>query len=483
MKDKVIGIYCRLSKEDSLNESLSIINQKSILISYVEEKFHEDYKVYVDDGYSGTSLNRPALQELINDIKKGLITTVITKDLSRLGRNYIQVGLLTEELFIKYNVRYIAINDNYDSYQENDFAPFKNIINEWYAKDISKKVRFTLKENAKKGKNKKTTVPLYGYKYNDLGERKLDGNTYWVVQLIFDEFIKRKNISDIRKILCAKKIYSPGYYNYITYNVNAKKYRQIITSDKYNWLNQTIKSILKNEEYIGHYITHKTETLSYKINQRKKTNEQYVFKNKYPKIIDERTFNAANELLNTSTKEVQINNLYQGSIYCGGCLKKMSYQKNKQRFFCSNKKCNKKGYVTISLLDNIVMSELEKLKERILDEPIFEYLIKNDNTYLNSLYKKNEILENNIKLLLRTPLNYELINYINDYQKEIIENRKLIAIEENKVNTQDNILYIERALQNINLKEYLKYIIFKINIYKKEDGKAKRIEILFYKFK
>lgn len=483
MNNKIIAIYCRLSKEDGLNESLSIINQKTILKKYVEENFQGKYKIYIDDGYSGTTINRPALQELIHDIKNGLIYLVITKDLSRLGRNYIQVGLLTEELFIKYGIRYIAINDNYDSDKENDFAPFKNIINEWYAKDISKKVRFTLKENARNGKNKKTTMPLYGYKYNNLGERELDEDTCWVVQLIYDEFIKRKSISDIRNILLMKKICTPGYYNYIKYNVNAKKYSNITSLDKYKWLNQTIKSILKNKEYLGHYITNKTETLSYKIHQRKKTDEQYVFQNKYPKIIDEEKYNAVNELLINVKKEVQLNNIYQGYVYCGGCGKKMSYQKSKQRFFCCNKKCNKKGYITNSSLEDILTVELDNLKEKILSESIIDYLKSKDNSYLDTLYKKNNILENNIKILLSSKLDYDLIKYITDYQKEIIENKKLIAVEEEKSDISDNIMYIEKALKNINLKKYLKYIISKINIYKKEKNYSKKIEIIFYQFK
>ena len=155
-----VGIYCRLSQEDGNDESQSITTQKEILLDYVKKQGWRVVDVYADDGYTGTNFNRPEFNRLIEDIKVGKINLVITKDLSRLGRNYVQTGYYTEEFFPEHNVRYIAIGDNFDSLDEStcDFMPFKNIINEWYAKDISKKIRFTLEGKAKSGEPRNTVL-------------------------------------------------------------------------------------------------------------------------------------------------------------------------------------------------------------------------------------------------------------------------------------------------------------------------------------
>ena len=154
------AIYCRLSREDGNEESQSIQSQKEILTEYVKKQGWNLVDYYIDDGYSGTDFNRPSFQRLLRDIELGKIGIVITKDLSRLGRNYIQAGYYTEEYFPLHNIRYIALNDAYDTFNEdaNDFAPFKNIINEWYAKDISKKIRFTLDNKAKNGEPRNTVA-------------------------------------------------------------------------------------------------------------------------------------------------------------------------------------------------------------------------------------------------------------------------------------------------------------------------------------
>ena len=168
-----VAIYLRLSRDDGNEESQSIQSQREMLTSYVNEQGWSIYDEYVDDGFSGTNFNRPDFQRMIDDIERGIINMVITKDLSRLGRNYIQVGYYTEDYFPEKRVRYIAINDSYDSDNEdgNDFVPLRNFMNEWYAKDTSKKIRSILNEKAKNGEPRNTVVPIYGYTYNEKHER------------------------------------------------------------------------------------------------------------------------------------------------------------------------------------------------------------------------------------------------------------------------------------------------------------------------
>ena len=181
------AVYCRLSKDDgNVDESQSIQSQKEILVNYVHEQNWQLYDIYIDDGYSGTNFNRPDFQRLINDIELGRIHIVLTKDLSRFGRNYVQTGYYTEEYFPNKGVRFIALNDGFDTANENsnEFAPFKNIINEWYAKDISKKIRFTLDNKAKNGEPRNTVFPIFGYSYNEKYERVPDPETGPIVKMI-----------------------------------------------------------------------------------------------------------------------------------------------------------------------------------------------------------------------------------------------------------------------------------------------------------
>ena len=166
-----VAIYCRLSRDDGLDsESSSISSQKELLQDFCAKHNFFVYKTYVDDGYTGTNFDRPSFQELIKDIKDKKVNIVITKDLSRLGRNYVLTGYYTDYFFPENNVRYIALNDNIDTKVEDnsglEFAPFKNVINEWYAKDISKKIRATLHLKQSKGEIIRTGAPLYGYKYD-----------------------------------------------------------------------------------------------------------------------------------------------------------------------------------------------------------------------------------------------------------------------------------------------------------------------------
>ena len=322
-----VAIYLRLSKEDGGEESQSIGSQRDILLNFINKNGWKFVKEYVDDGYSGTNFNRPAFNNLINDIKYGIFNVILTKDLSRLGRNYIQVGYYIEEFFPNNNIRYIALTDNFDTLSEdgNEFVPFKNFINEWYAKDTSKKIRITLNEKAKNGVPRKTCFPIFGYKFNSYNEREIDSETAKIVELIFNKFIELESTKKVAEFLTENGYKTPRYYNAIKYNYNKESVLSMPINKFTCWRKDTIKSILTKEEYLGVYKTANTKSISFKNKKRIKNKNAYVFKNKYQPIIDVKTFNLAQKILK-STKgnslTFKTNNL-KGLIYCGYCNKTM----------------------------------------------------------------------------------------------------------------------------------------------------------------
>lgn len=216
--EKITALYCRLSQEDeNKGDSNSIQNQRAILEKYAKDNGFENIQIFIDDGYSGVSFNRPDFQRLLEMMEQGKVATLITKDLSRLGRNYIEVGNYTEMLFPRWNVRYIAVNDNYDSlYSEgNEFAPFKNLFNEWFARDTSKKIRAVVKAKAERGERVSTQIP-YGYKKDPdvKGHLLIDEETAPVVRMIFDLCAAGNGPKIIANILREKKILKPTVYRY-----------------------------------------------------------------------------------------------------------------------------------------------------------------------------------------------------------------------------------------------------------------------------
>lgn len=292
MKSKLIkvGVYCRTS---SFNSS-SINNQKEILSSYVKSKNWILHKTYIDEGYSGTNFNRPGFKNLIKDIKRGKLNVVITKDLSRLGREYIKTGELIEYIFPSYGIRYIAINDNYDSlYSNDDFIPFKNLINEYYARDISKKIRAVFLTYIRKGVFKNTTYPLYGY-INKGDKRIIDSKSSYVVKLIFNLFNLDYKTKEITNYLNKLNIPTPSSY------LNMKR------DNKDIWNQNTVISILKNEEYTGAYIKNKSVT-TYKVRKVKHIprKDQKVFFNRFEPIIKEDEYNKASLIFDSSYKELE----------------------------------------------------------------------------------------------------------------------------------------------------------------------------------
>lgn len=329
-ENKITALYCRLSQEDELKgDSNSIQNQRAILEKYAKDNGFENIEVFVDDGYSGVSFNRPDFQRLLEMMDQGKVATLITKDLSRLGRNYIEVGQYTEMLFPRWEVRYIAINDNFDSlYNEgNELAPFKNLFNEWYARDTSKKIRAVVKAKAERGERVGTVVP-YGYKKDPdvKGHLLVNEDTAPVVRLIFSLCAEGKGPKVIANILREKQILKPTAYRYQT---SGKYGATTDTEDIYGWNDRTVAGILDNEIYLGHTINCRTTVVSYKDKRKKDVpeSEWYRFENTHEAIIDKATWDIVRKVREGKRRRTNMGEVdkYSGLLFCADCGSKLYF--------------------------------------------------------------------------------------------------------------------------------------------------------------
>lgn len=262
--NKITALYCRLSRDDELQgDSNSIVNQKAILSKYAKEKHFSNTLFFVDDGYSGANFDRPSWNELVEKIENGEVAALIVKDMSRLGRDYLRVGLYTDVLFPEKGVRFIAINNGVDSanQQDNDFTPFLNIINEWYCRDTSKKIRAVMKSKGEEGEHLCTNPP-YGY-MKDLDNKKqwiVDEEAAKVVKRIFVLCLEGYGPSQIARILKTNRVITPA----IHFQRTGRATRNTPPDNPYNWTGDTIADILERPEYQGHTVNLKTYKQSYK---------------------------------------------------------------------------------------------------------------------------------------------------------------------------------------------------------------------------
>lgn len=314
------ALYCRLSSEDELeDESRSITNQKDLLERYAKENNLDVYDIYVDDGVSGTTFDRPDFRRMIKDIEDKKVNMVIVKDSSRLGRDYIQFGEYIEKYFPKNNVRVIAILDNYDSAVDNgvaDTLPFRAVMNDFYAKDTSKKVRSTKQKNAKQGLFMGRYAP-FGYDKSPEDKHKLIVNEECakVVRRIFDLYLEGTSILNISYIFNQEKIKTPSQM------MNMQK-----QTDR--WYSQVIRRILKNEMYIGNMVQCKKRKINYKLKKviDMPKEDWVIVENTHEPIIEKEKFYAVQDLLKTknTTRTKTLNLLLRGFVVCKECGKKMS---------------------------------------------------------------------------------------------------------------------------------------------------------------
>ena len=284
---KKTALYCRLSQDDGLEgDSNSIQNQKNILQKFAEDQHFPNPCFYVDDGFSGGNFQRPAFQQMISDMENGEIGIIVTKDLSRLGRNQLHTGLYIEERFPMFGVRYIAINDNVDtdSSESNDLMPFKNLFNEWFIRDTSRKIRAVLKAKAERGERLGTRAP-YGY-IKDPETKKLavDDEAAAIVRRIFAMCASGNGPSQIARILKKEQVLTPTMYAYTRCGMN---HTCLDTAHPYNWSDSAIANLLENEIYLGNTVNMKYSTKSYKDKRRVEHSREecLVFKDTHPALI------------------------------------------------------------------------------------------------------------------------------------------------------------------------------------------------------
>lgn len=375
----VTALYARLSKDDDLvGDSNSIVHQKEILAKYAKEHGFTNIEFYVDDGFSGTNFNRPDFQRMMADTEEGKISTVIVKDMSRFGRDYIMVGYYTEIYFSNLDIRFIAINDNVDSniQTENDLTPFKNVFNEWYARDTSKKIRAVFKAKGNSGKHL-TTNPPFGYKKdpNDKDKWIIDDEAAATVRRIFQMYVDGYRISEIGHKLTEEKVETPIlYYMNRGIKTNARsEYPEI-------WDLMSIKYILSQTAYAGHTVNFQTAVKSYKTKKqiRLPKEDWIIYRNTQEPIIDEKTFETVQQMRKVKRARTKYNepNMFSGLLYCADCgnhltIQRVARNRKMDNFSCATYRKKKKGLcschrILVSDLETIVKEDLQKVCEYVL---------------------------------------------------------------------------------------------------------------------
>ena len=331
------ALYLRLSRDDELQgESGSIQTQRMMLRQYAAEHGLTVVDEYIDDGWSGTNFERPSFQRMIDDIEDGKINCVVTKDLSRLGRNYILTGQYTEIYFPSKGVRYIAINDNVDTINgESELAPFLNILNEMHARQTSKKVKAAMHTRFANGAHYGAYAPLGYVKDPDKkGHLLIDPETRWIVEKIFDLAVHGRGAASITRILVEEKVPTPGWLNYERYGTFANIYAGAPAEKAYAWTIAQVKSILKEETYIGHSIHNKQSNISFKNKKkvRKPQEEWYRVENTHEAIISEEVFQKVQELIASRRRKRRngTTQIFAGLIKCADCGWSLAYGENKQ---------------------------------------------------------------------------------------------------------------------------------------------------------
>ena len=372
-KDSITALYCRLSVDDELNgESNSITHQKEMLEEYAQKNNFYNIKFYVDDGYSGTNFNRPAFKELIKNIDSGIVGTVIVKDMSRLGRDYLKVGYYSEVYFGEAGVHFSAVNDNVDNTIENDsdFTPFRNIMNEWYAKDTSKKVRAVIRAKGMSGKST-CNCPPYGYIKDENGNWLVEKEAAEIVKKIYRLCIEGYGPMQISKKLNAQKAISPVVWK----NKVGWKYKLEKVDHPELWTVSAIRRILSNPIYLGNTVNFRTKKKSYKSHSvvYLPKDEWVIFEDTHEAIIDRDTFDTVQKLREGVRRRVSIDgemSIFSGLLYCADCGAKMYLNRHrgseKDAFNCASYRKEKERtctshYITLHAIEDIVLYDLQRV--------------------------------------------------------------------------------------------------------------------------
>ena len=388
----ITALYPRLSHEDELSgESNSISNQKRILEAYAKQNGFTNLKWYTDDGFSGANFQRPGFQSMLADIEAGLVGTVIVKDMSRLGRNYLQVGMYTEMIFPQNGVRFIAINDGVDSAQgENDFAPLRNIFNEWLVRDTSKKIRAVKRSKGMSGKPV-TSKPVYGYLMDEDENFIIDEEAAPVVKQIYSLCLAGNGPTKIARMLTEQEIPTPGTLEYR----RTGRTRRYHPGYECKWAANTVVHILENREYTGCLVNFKTTTQSYKCSKiiYNSEDKQAVFENHHEIIIDRDTWERVQKLRKQRKRPNRYDEvgLFSGILFCADCGSVLYQQRyeNKTRkqdcYICGNYKRRVKNctahFIRTDLLTAGVTANLRK---------VTDYAARHEKQFMKLLIEQNE---------------------------------------------------------------------------------------------
>ena len=411
-------VYCRLSQDDGLDgDSNSITNQKKILLDVVARENLSNPILFVDDGFSGTNFDRPAISEALRLVENRQVSNFIVKDLSRLGRSYIKVGQLTEITFPSFDVRFIALNDGVDSNKPNEtnsiFLPIKSLMDEMYAADTSKKIRAVVQAKAKAGE-RVTTNPPYGYLKDSSNPKNwiIDPVANEVVKRIFQEAKSGKSLSEIAKGLENDKIFKPDRHR-IEIGLKSISSSPNVETLPYFWTRETLSAILRREEYLGHTVNLRTRKKSYK-DKRKVDNSKedwLVFKNTHEAIIDQETFDIVQKMRSHKRSNQRYKNrighenLFAGLVFCGTCGRKHYFcpqEKNglnHDHYKCSGYRkpidgCENPHYIQKSALIEIVSDKLRQtIHECQLDQEAFLNKLEQQNRAQFSKDNKRQQLQ------------------------------------------------------------------------------------------
>ncbi len=374
--DTITALYCRLSQEDALDgDSNSIINQKAILSKYASDNNYPSPQFYIDDGWSGTNFERPSFKEMIKDIEDGKVKTVIVKDMSRLGRDYLKVGYFSKIFFPDNDVRLIAINDGVDSFKgDNDFPPFRNLFNDFYAKDTSKKIRAVFKSKGMSGEH--LGQPIFGYMKNPANKKQwiIDEPAAEVVRKIYDLCIDGKGPMQIANILKSEKVLTTKSY-YL------QKVGKSLPDNPYDWVSQSVIHILERMEYIGCTVNFKTYTKSYKLKKRMENSKENwaIFYDTQEPIISKEQWERVQELRQNKRRNTKTNKqgLFSGLIFCADCGSKLHFatckrfDETQDHYRCSRYKSNtgdcSAHYIREETLQKIVLSQIFEVTAMMYD--------------------------------------------------------------------------------------------------------------------
>lgn len=518
-RTKITALYCRLSKEDELSsESNSIVYQKSILTDYAKDNGFDNIQIFVDDGYSGTDFNRPGFLSLLEKVERGEVETIIVKDMSRLGRNHLRVGIYTEEIFPQHDVRFIAIHDNYDSNKQGlsdgITIPIKNLMNELYAADTSRKVKASKKAKGLKGDPLAAIAP-YGYIKDPENKNKwiVDEEAAKTVRYIFQRSMEGAGPVKISKELEEKQVLNPTAYKIEKGIDNRKAPAEL---HDYVWNTSSLYNILKNEVYVGHLVNFKTYRASFKDHKRRENPEanHVIFKNNHEPIIDEATFMMVQKIRETKARPLKNKkvNVFRGKLKCADCGSNLYPVSTKYQsyYHCGRyKKRNSTGknctqhYLREDEITEVVSNILRSLQKAWIDDEeglaqdLLKQLSKDKNTDFVRLKKEKEDIQKRlleIEQILKKLYEDKVFgnlseerfkSFSDDYEsEERTLKERLLPLQEELAKRNDHMHDLDSVLKNIQkmkrveklTPELINTFIDKIIVHE-----GKKLNIVFHK--